>query len=87
MQKTLHDEVLLAAGLRDGGRRLNNLFQAGMKLAEYVPPLHEDEIVTALVAAGVHSGLDAGEAEPHVRNGLSTGLSAMSGAMPDLDAI
>ena len=72
----LRDEVAQAAALRDGQGRRNFLFGAARRLGKkFVPPLQDDEIVTALVAAGMHAGLDADEAEPHVRNGLRAGLA------------
>ena len=72
--KALRDECMTAAGLRDGQHRRDNLFQAGLKLAKFVPPLLESEIAAALTAAGIRSGLDEGEASSHVLNGLTTGL-------------
>jgi hypothetical protein len=71
----LRDEVSQAGALRDGQGRRNFLFGAARRLGKkFVPPFSESDIVTALVAAGMKAGLTEDEAEPHVRNGLATGL-------------
>jgi hypothetical protein len=72
----LRSEAEDARARRDGQRRRDNLFVAGLKLSRFVisGDLREDQIEMVLTAAGVESGLDPDDAAAHVRNGLMTGI-------------
>lgn len=72
----LRSEFEQARTRRDGQRRRNGLYEAGLKLSRFrlSDELAYDDIVRALAAAGVESGLPADEATAHVTNGLDQGI-------------
>jgi hypothetical protein len=72
----LRSEVDQASARRDGQRRRQELYSAGLKVSRFVIAgvLEYADVLAVLTAAGVESGLGEPVAESHVRNGLDQGI-------------
>jgi hypothetical protein len=70
----LDGEAQRARARRDGEGRRDGLFEAALRLSHFIPPLDFETVVRVLTAAGIESGLPAGAASMHARNGLKTAL-------------
>lgn len=70
----LRGEARRASERVDGQGRRDHLYAAGLKLADYCPPLRPELVIDVMTEAGVESGLDPRDAEAHVRNGMRAKL-------------